>query len=96
MVEAIQAAFTPEWDDPIPDLCDGSVLADRYRIVQRMFPGWLAYDERLTRPVLIEIIVGAGTPAERVRRESSTGRPLLDAVIHLDGAFAVRMPPAAL
>jgi len=66
------------------------LLAGRYRIVDRVVKGWLAYDERLTRSVLIEPIEGECDPAERVRRAASTGSRLLDAVILGDEAFAVR------
>ena len=69
---------------------EGMLLAGRYRVVDRMFQGWLAYDERLTRSVLIDPILGDGPPAERVRRAASAGAGLLDAVIFGDEAFAVR------
>ncbi len=69
---------------------EGMLLAGRYRIVERIFQGWLAYDERLTRSVLVEPIPGDGDPAERVRRAASTGPGLLDAVIVGGEAFAVR------
>ena len=73
------------------NLADGSRLAERYRILHRAGRGWLAYDERLRRSVLIETILGSGAPAERVRREASNDIPLLDALVCGDTAFAVRV-----
>jgi hypothetical protein len=77
-------------ESPAANLGEGMLLAGRYRIVDRMFQGWLAHDERLTRSVLIDPISGDGSPAERVRRAASDGSELLDAVILGDEAFAVR------
>jgi hypothetical protein len=75
---------------PVPSVAEGMLLAGRYRIVDRMFRGWLAYDERLTRSVLLDPILGQGDPAARVRQAaSSTGSGMLDAVIFGDEAFAV-------
>jgi hypothetical protein len=71
-------------------LSEGTVLAGRYRVLDRMGCGWSAYDERLSRPVLIVAIDGDGAPGERVRREASSGVDLLDAVILGGEAFAVR------
>ena len=58
--------------------------------------GWFAYDERLSRPVLIVAIDGDGAPDERVRREASGGIALLDAVIVGDEAYAVRTAAAGV
>jgi hypothetical protein len=93
MAQAIQAPVTQVSDNSVPSLDDGTLLAGRYRVSHRIGPGWFAYDERLTRPVLIETIVAPGSPAERVRHEASKGGPLLDAVVYHDHAFAVRTPP---
>jgi len=76
--------------DPNQPVTEGMLLAGRYRVGDRTSQGWLAYDERLTRSVLMNAILGDGEPAERVRREASTGLGLLDAVIVGDEAFAVR------
>jgi hypothetical protein len=75
---------------PEPFVREGRLLAGRYRVVDRIYQGWLAHDERLTRSVLINEILGDGGPAERVRREASASSGLLDAVIFGDEAFAVR------
>jgi len=77
-------------------LSEGTVLAGRYRVLYRTAFGWVAYDERLSRPVLIASIDGDGAPAERVRREASSGVGLLDAVIFGDEAFAVRTAAAGV
>jgi hypothetical protein len=71
-------------------LTDGELLAGRYRVLHGTALGWLAYDERLSRPVLIVLLDGAGDAPERVRHEVSTSVCLLDAVICGDDAFAVR------
>lgn len=71
-------------------LTDGALLAGRYRVLHGTVLGWLAYDERLSRPVLIVLLGGGGDAAERVRHEVSTSACLLDAVISGDDAFAVR------
>jgi len=73
------------------ELGEGTVLSGRYRIVHRMAAGWIAYDERLSRPVVIEPIGGRGAPAERIRREAARDERLSDAVIFGGEAFAVRM-----
>jgi hypothetical protein len=75
---------------PSPALCDGSLLAGRYRVLHPNGKGWRAFDERLTRPVLIEVIVGNGAPDERVRREVSSGAALLDAFVFGSDSYAVR------
>jgi hypothetical protein len=75
-------------------LSEGTVLAGRYRVLNRTAFGWSAYDERLSRPVSIAPIDGDGAPDERVRREASSGVALLDAVIFGDEAFAVRTASA--
>jgi hypothetical protein len=71
-------------------LRDGILLAGRYRVLHSTQVGWVAYDERLARTVLIVRIAGDGSPAERVRREASAGAGLLDAVVFGGDAFAVR------
>ena len=71
-------------------LIEGTLLAGRYRVLNRTAFGWSAYDERLSRTVLMMPIDGVGAPDERVRREASTGSGLLDAVILGDDAWAVR------
>ena len=71
-------------------LMEGTLLAGRYRVLNRTALGWSAYDERLSRTVLMMPIEGIGAPDERVRREASTGSGLLDAVILGDDAWAVR------
>lgn len=76
--------------DP-PSLHEGALLSGRYRVLQRIAGGWLAYDERLSRPVFVAAILGQGEcAAERVRREAARGVPLVDAIIAGDAAFAVR------
>ena len=85
MVSAIESA--PE---ATRGLTDGCLLGGRYRVLHGTALGWLAYDERLSRPVLIVALGGSGDAAERVRNEVSTSACLLDAVIHGDDAFAVR------
>lgn len=76
--------------DP-PSLHEGALLSGRYRVLQRIAGGWLAYDERLSRPVFVAAILGQGEcAAERVRREAARGVPLVDAIIDGDAAFAVR------
>ena len=71
-------------------LSEGTLLAARYRVLNRTAFGWSAYDERLSRSVLLLPIEGDGAPEERVRSEVSTGAGLLDAVIVGDDAWAVR------
>jgi hypothetical protein len=73
-----------------PSLSEGTLLAARYRVLNRTASGWSAYDERLSRTVLLLPIEGDGAPEERVRGEASTGAGLLDAVIVGDDAWAVR------
>jgi hypothetical protein len=85
MVIAIEPA--PE---PTRGLTDGSLLGGRYRVLHGTALGWLAYDERLSRPVLVVVLEGVGDAAERVRNEVSTSACLLDAVICGEDAFAVR------
>jgi len=76
---------------PLVNLHEGALLSSRYRILHRIAGGWLAFDERLSRPVFVAAIVGQGElPAERVRREAARGAPLVDAIIAGDTAFAVR------
>jgi hypothetical protein len=94
MAVAIEPTQAPREDRHTASLGDGTLLAGRYRVLHRMASGWLAYDERLTRPVLITAIAGDGGPAERLRREVSTGTPLLDALISGGDAFAVRTASA--
>jgi hypothetical protein len=76
-------------DDP-RSLVDGTDLAGRYTILHKLAVGWLAYDERLARPVCVSPIVGDGAPSERVRREAATATALLDAVVVGDDAYAIR------
>jgi hypothetical protein len=83
-------AFESTRDEATRGLSDGALLAGRYRVLHRTALGWLAYDERLSRPVLIVVIGGDGEAAQRVRNEASTSIGLLDAVISGDEAFAVR------
>ena len=71
-------------------LMEGTLLAGRYRVLNRTALGWSAYDERLSRTVLMMPIDGIGAPDERVRRGASTGSGLLDAVVVGDDAWAVR------
>jgi len=72
-------------------LYEGALLSGRYRMLQPIAGGWLAFDERLSRPVFVAAIAGRGErPAERVRREAAQGAPLVDAIIAGDTAFAVR------
>jgi len=89
---------------PVPDdggarpwVADGTVLAQRYRVLHPTVAGWLAYDERLSRPVLLEPIGldAAASVAECVRVAAASGVPVLDAVIQTDGAFVVRPANAA-
>jgi hypothetical protein len=90
MAVAIEPSSFPEpLADPHQPIREGMLLAGRYRVGDRTSHGWLAYDERLTRSVLINAILGEGDPAERVRREASAGLGLLDAIIFGDEAFAV-------
>jgi len=78
-------------DEDLPAcLAEGTLLAGRYRVLDRTAMGWSAYDERLRRPVLVVPIEGDGAPDERVRREASSGADLLDAVVVGDEALAVR------
>jgi hypothetical protein len=77
-------------------LSEGTLLAGRYRVLNRTAFGWSAYDERLSRTVLMLPIDGTGAPEERVRREASAGAGLLDAVIVGDDAWAVRIPSRRL
>ncbi len=72
------------------ELADGVLLAGRYRILYRIGVGWAAYDERLTRPVVVERLVGAGTPAERIRQEAAEDERLFDAIVVGVEAFAIR------
>jgi hypothetical protein len=81
---------TPGDHGPATPLCDGAVLAGRYTILHKLAAGWLAYDERLARPVCVHTIVGDGAPSERVRREAATAAALLDAVVVGDEAYAIR------
>jgi len=76
--------------EPSATMSEGKLVARRYRVLDRTTVGWLAYDERLSRTVLLSAISGDGLPAERVRREASAGGGLLDAVVVGDEAFAVR------
>jgi hypothetical protein len=76
---------------PVVHLHEGALLSGRYRILHRIAGGWLAFDERLSRPVFVAALVGQGDlPAERVRREAARGVPLVDAIIAGEAAFAVR------
>jgi hypothetical protein len=77
--------------EPSVSLHEGALLSRRYRVLHRTAGGWIAFDERLSRPVFVSAIVGQGDlPAERVRREAARGVPLVDAIIAGDAAFAVR------
>jgi hypothetical protein len=92
---AVAVEPTPTSGEPArASLSDGALLAGRYRVLNRSAFGWLAYDERLSRPVLILPIDGDGAPDERVRREVSSGASLLDAVIVGDDAWAIRSASA--
>jgi hypothetical protein len=71
-------------------LVDGTLLAGRYTILHKLAVGWLAYDERLARPVCVVTILGDGAPSERVRREAASANALLDAVVVGDDAYAIR------
>ncbi len=82
-------AVPPQHGEPTL-LVDGTVLAGRYTILHKLAAGWLAYDERLARPVCVSRIGGDGAPAERVRREAATAAALLDAVVLGDDAYAIR------
>jgi hypothetical protein len=91
MAVAFEPTPTPGQDcGAAASLSDGILLAGRYRVLHGTQVGWVAYDERLTRTVLIVAITGTGSPAERVRREASAGPGLLDAIVFGDDAFAVR------
>jgi hypothetical protein len=81
---------TPGQDGGSAGLRDGMFLAGRYRVLHGTQVGWVAYDERLARTVLIVAIGGEGSAAERVRREASAGTDLLDAIVFGGEAFAVR------
>jgi hypothetical protein len=83
--------FEPPTRCEPPMLADGTVLAGRYTVLHKLASGWLAYDERLARPVRIDAIAGDGAPSERVRRAAASGIGLLDAVLIDDVAFAVRV-----
>jgi len=96
MAVAIEPTGIAGDDDRPACLSEGTVLAGRYRVLNRAAFGWSAYDERLSRPVLIVAIDGDGAPDERVRREASSGAGLLDAVILGDEAFAVRTAAAGV
>jgi len=72
------------------DLHEGTLVAGRYRVLHRMNVGWVAYDERLTRPVIIETISGPGSPSERIRREAAIDDRLSDAIVVGAHAFAIR------
>lgn len=87
----------PDGGDARPWVADGTVLAQRYRVLHPTVAGWLAYDERLSRPVLLEPmgLDATATIAERVRAAAASGVPVLDAVLQPDGAFVVRPAPAA-
>ena len=85
----------PAWGSrithPVVNLHEGALLSGRYRILHRIAGGWLAFDERLSRPVFVAAIGGEGDlPAELVRREAARGVPLVDAIIAGEAAFAVR------
>jgi hypothetical protein len=69
---------------------EGMVVGGRYRIVAHILHGWLAYDERLTRSVLLDPISGDRPPDERIRRAVSTEPGLLDALVIGSEAFVVR------
>jgi len=86
VIEPESAAPSP--DNPAIAVGEGALLAGRYRVLHQTATGWLAYDERLTRPVLITLLAGDASPAERVR-QASAWPGLLDAVIAGDDAFAV-------
>ena len=91
MAVLIEPSSVPEVvEQPALIVNEGKLFGGRYRVLDRTRLGWLAYDERLARSVLMHAIVGDAPPAERVRREASTGPGLLDAVIVGDEAFAVR------
>jgi len=75
---------------PSIELTEGMLLAGRYRILQGIHIGWVGYDERLNRPVIVERLTGSGGPAERVRREAARDVRLSDAVVLGDEAFAIR------
>jgi hypothetical protein len=96
MAVAIEPTGMPGDGDRHATLSEGAVLAGRYRLLHATALGWAAYDERLSRPVLIVAIDGDGAPDERVRREASSGVDLLDAVIFGDEAFAVRSTAAGV
>lgn len=90
-------APVPDNGDARPWVADGTVLAQRYRVLHPTVSGLLAYDERLSRPVLLEPIAVdvTTTVAERVRMAAASGVPVLDAIIQPDGAFVVRPAHAA-
>ena len=95
MAVVIEPTPTPGHDGGSASLSDGMFLAGRYRVLHGTAVGWVAYDERLARTVLIVAIAGDGSPAERIRHEVSAGAGLLDAVIFGDAAFAVRVSALA-
>ncbi|HTK17656.1 MAG TPA: hypothetical protein VL769_14780 [Acidimicrobiia bacterium] len=90
MAVVIEPTPTPGHGGRSAGLRDGMLLAGRYRVLHGTQVGWVAYDERLARTVLIVAIAGDGSAAERVRREASMGAGLLDAVVFGGDAFAVR------
>jgi len=77
---------------PTDDPQEGQLLSGRYRVLHPVVGGWLAFDERLARPVFVATLLAEGceSPAQRIRREAARGAPLADGIVAGDAAFAVR------
>ena len=59
-------------DHQIVKLHEGQLLTGRYMVLRQITGGWLAFDERLGRPVCIVALVAEGQSP----RSASGGKPL--------------------